>query len=182
MANRSEQRAAILFVLPAVALVVVFRMFPLAWGFLLSFTSGDGAGGSKFVGLDNYRALTTDAPFHDSLINTLILLATLPIWVMLPMLLAILIHQGVPGGKLYRAVYFFPAVLCAVIIGSIFNIVLRYDGSLNAALKSVGIEAVDWLGSGTTALACLIAVQLWATFGMSVLIFMAGPLHRIRRN
>ena len=174
MANRSEQRIAILFVLPAVALVAIFRMFPLVWGFLLSFTSGDGAGGAKFVGLDNYRALTTDAAFHDSLINTLILLATLPVWVMLPLLLAILIHQGVPGGKMFRAVYFFPAVLSAVIIGSIFNVVLRYDGSLNAALKSLGIEAVDWLGSGATALACLIAVQLWATFGMSVLIFMAG--------
>lgn len=102
MANRSEQRIAILFVLPAVALVAVFRMFPLVWGFLLSFTSGDGAGGAKFVGLEN-RALTTDVAFHGSLINTLILLATLPVWVMLPLLPAILIHQGVPGGKLFRA-------------------------------------------------------------------------------
>lgn len=174
MANRTEQRTAMLFVLPAVVLVVLFRMFPLVWGFMLSFRSGDGAGGSVFVGLDNYRALTTDQAFLDSLVNTLILLATLPIWVMLPLLLAILIHQGVPGGKLFRAVYFFPAVLSAVIIGSIFNVVLRYDGSLNAALHAVGVEAVDWLGSGSTALASLIVVELWATFGMSVLIFMAG--------
>ena len=173
MANRTEQRTAILFVLPAIALVAVLRMFPLAWGFVLSFTSG-GAGGTRFIGLDNYRALSADAAFHDSLINTLILLATLPIWVMLPLLLAILIHQGVHGGKLFRAVYFFPAVLSAVIIGSIFNVVLRYDGSLNAALKAIGINAVDWLGSGCTAMACLIAVQLWAAFGMSVLIFLAG--------
>ncbi|MEO6299917.1 MAG: sugar ABC transporter permease, partial [Paracoccaceae bacterium] len=41
-------------------------------------------------------------------------------------------------------------------------------------LKALGILPVDWLGSGATALACLIAVQLWATFGMSVLIFLAG--------
>jgi multiple sugar transport system permease protein len=149
-------------------------MFPLVWGFLLSFTSGDGQGGSVWVGIDNYRQLTTDTAFHDSLINTAILLATLPVWVMLPLLLAILIHQGVPGGKLFRAVYFFPAVLSAVIIGSIFNVLLRYDGTINAALGSVGIEAVDWLGSGTTAMASLIAVALWSTFGMSVLIFMAG--------
>ena len=103
-----------------------------------------------------------------------LLLATLPVWVMLPLPLAILIHQGVPGGKLFRAVCFFPAALSAVIIGSIFNVVLRYDDSLNAALRSVGIEVVDWLGQGATVLACLIAAQLWATFGVSVLIFMAG--------
>ena len=97
MANRTEQRTAMLFVLPAVVLVAVFRMFPLAWGFLLSFRTGDGAGGSTFVGLDNYRALTTYQAFLDSLVNTLVLLATLPIWVMLPMLLAILIHRGGAG-------------------------------------------------------------------------------------
>ena len=174
MARQSETRTALLFVLPAIALVGLFRMFPLVWGAVLSLTSGDGQGGSQWVGLDNYRRLTTDAAFHDSLINTLILLATLPVFVMLPLLLAILIHQGVPGGKMFRAVYFFPAVLSAVIIGSIFNVVLRYDGSLNAALKSVGIEAVDWLGQGGTAMASLIVVELWATFGMSVLIFLAG--------
>ncbi len=174
MARRSEQRTALHFVLPAIALVGLFRMFPLVLGFLLSFTAGDGPGGLVWVGLDNYRQLTTDAAFHDSLIDTLILLATLPVWVMLPLLLAILIHQGVPGGKLFRAVYFFPAVLSAAIIGSIFNVVLRYDGSLNAALKAIGIDAVDWLGSGATAMGSLIVVELWATFGMSVLIFLAG--------
>ncbi len=34
---KSESRAALLFVAPALLLVAVFRMFPLAWGFLLSF-------------------------------------------------------------------------------------------------------------------------------------------------
>ncbi len=56
-------------------------------------------------------AVANDPAFRDSIENTLILIATLPIWVMLPLLLAILIHQGVPGGKIFRAVYFFPAVL-----------------------------------------------------------------------
>lgn len=174
MATRAEQRTALVFVLPALLLVGLFRMFPLAWGFAMSFTERDGAGGMAFVGVDNYVQLTRDPAFQDALTNTLILLATLPVWVMLPLLLAILIHQGVPGGRMFRAVYFFPAVLSAVIIGSIFNVVLRYDGNLNAVLKTLGIAPVDWLGSGATALASLIAVQLWATFGMSVLIFLAG--------
>ena len=79
-----------------------------------------------------------------------------------------------PGGRLFRAVYFLPAVLSSVIVGSIFNVVLRFDGSLNAALKSLGLSPVDWLGNGWTALGSLVAVHLWSTFGMSVLIFMAG--------
>jgi multiple sugar transport system permease protein len=65
-------------------------------------------------------------------------------------------------------------VLSSVIVGSIFNVLLRYDGSVNAFLKSFGFSAVDWLGSSSTALGTLIGVQLWATFGMSLLIFLAG--------
>ncbi len=172
--SRAERRFAYLFVLPAVLLVLVFRIIPLVWGFALSFTNSTGLGTADFVGADNYAAIAGDPTFHASLLNTVILLATLPIWIMLPMLLAILIHQGVPGGKLFRAVYFFPAVLSSVIVGSIFNVVLRYDGSLNALLKFFGINAVDWLGTGATALGSLIAVQLWSTFGMSLLIFLAG--------
>jgi len=167
--TRAERRFAALFLAPAILLLLVFRIIPLCWGFVLSFAE-DG----QWVGVQNYIRAAEDPNFRDSIVNTLILLATLPIWIMLPMLLAILIHQGVPGAKLYRAVYFLPAVLSSVIVGAIFSIVLRYDGSLNAALKAVGFDAVDWLGSSKTALGSLIAVQLWSTFGMSVLIFLSG--------
>jgi len=170
----SERRVAFLFVLPAILLVALFRIFPLVWGLVLSLTDASGVSQGKFIGLDNYRAIAVDPTFRDSIENTLILIATLPAWILLPLLLAILIHQGVPGGKIFRAVYFFPAVLSSVIVGSIFNVVLRFDGSLNALLKTVGLVPVDWLGNGPTALASLIAVQLWSTFGMSLLIFMAG--------
>lgn len=171
---RAEHRFAWLFLLPAVGLVAVFRIIPLGWGFLISLTDRDGVGQGEFVGLDNYARAAADGTFRDSVVNMLVLLATLPIWVMLPMVLAILIHQGIPGGRLYRAIYFLPAVLSSVIVGAIFNVVLRYDGSLNAALGAVGIDAVDWLGDSSTALASLIAVQLWSTFGMGVLIFLSG--------
>ncbi|MCX5513153.1 sugar ABC transporter permease [Kaistia algarum] len=173
LGNRPE-RLALLFVLPALALVVVFRVVPLVWGLGYSFTNYDGINPPSFIGIDNYLRLTQDPTFIDSLVNMLILIATLPIWIALPLVLAILIHQGVPGGKLFRAVYFFPAVLSSVIIGAIFNMILRYDGSLNAMLKAFGFSAIDWLGNSNTALFSLIAVQLWSTFGMGVLIFLAG--------
>ncbi|MEQ9689715.1 MAG: sugar ABC transporter permease, partial [Bauldia litoralis] len=55
-----------------------------------------------------------------------------------------------------------------------FTFVLRYDGSLNGLLDIFGVPAVDWLGSGSTALLSLMAVALWSTFGMTVLIFLSG--------
>lgn len=140
----------------------------------MSFTDANNAGSAKWVGAANYVRAIEAPTFQASVVNTLVLLATMPIMVMLPMLLAILIHQGVPGCQFFHAVYFLPAVLSSVIVGAIFNVVLRYDGSLNAFLGSIGIDAIDWLGASSTALGPLIVVQLWSTFGMSVLIFMAG--------
>lgn len=172
--RRSERRFAAMVLLPAILLLLAFRIIPLFWGLVLSFTNFNGLGGADWVGAANYRSILADPVFRDSLVNTLLVLATLPVWILLPMLLAILIHQGVPGGRFFRAVYFLPAVLSSVIVGSIFNVVLRFDGSLNAAMKAVGLSPVDWLGQGSTALGSLIAVHLWSTFGMSVLIFMAG--------
>jgi len=174
LGSPAEKRIAFLFIAPAILLVAIFRIFPLGWGFVLSFFDSDGMTKFNFIGFGNYVAIAHDSAFRDSLENTLILIATLPVWVALPMTLAILIHQGVPGGKFFRAVYFFPAVLSSVIIGSIFNMVLRFDGSLNAMLKAIGLIPVDWLGSGGTALFVLFSVQLWSTFGMSLLIFLAG--------
>lgn len=172
--GKEERRVAFLFLAPALILVVAFRIVPLIWGAQLSLTDARGITPGAFIGLDNYRELATDPAFRDSIGNTLFLIATLPVWITVPMLLAILIHQGVPGGRFYRAVYFFPAILSSVIVGSIFNVLLRRDGQVNEVLGLLGIAPVDWLGNSSTALLSLIAVQLWATFGMSVLIFLAG--------
>ena len=117
--RRAEARFAYVFLLPALLLVFGFRIWPLVWGFFLSLTDAKGTSPGHFIGLENYVQSAADPNFRAALGNTVLVLLTLPIWVALPMLLAILIHQGVPGGGFFRAVYFFPAVLSPVIIGSI---------------------------------------------------------------
>src|SRR3954452_24433943 len=78
--SRAEHRFAYLFVLPALLLVGVFRIFPLFWGFYLSLTNSNGLGHADFIGAGNYLAIAQDPTFRASLVNTLLLVATLPIW------------------------------------------------------------------------------------------------------
>jgi len=80
----------------------------------------------------------------------------------------------VPGARVYRAAYFFPIVLSSIIIGTMFSIILRFDGTLNQFVGLAHIPAVDWLGDGRYALLAVILVAIWAHFGMSVLIFLSG--------
>jgi multiple sugar transport system permease protein len=172
--RRAEARVALLFVLPAILLVVVFRIFPLFWGFAISLTSATSTSPGEFIGLGNYLRALDDPNFRSSIANAAVVLLSVPIFVAIPLLLAILIHQGVPGRAFFRSVYFFPVVLSSVIIGSIFSVVLGFNGSVNALLKMLGIPAVDWLGRSATALPVTLAVQSWSTFGLGVLIFLAG--------
>ena len=79
-----------------------------------------------------------------------------------------------PAARLYRGVYFFPIVLSSIITGTMFSIILRFDGTLNQFVGLAHIPAVDWLGDSRFALLAVILVAIWAHFGMSVMIFLSG--------
>ena len=165
---------ALLFLLPALLLVLVFRVIPLFWGFGISLTNATSTSPGEFIGAGNYLMALDDPNFRASIANAGVVLLAVPFFVTIPMLLAILIDQGVPGRGFFRSVYFFPVVLSSVIIGSIFSIVLSFNGSVNGLLKMLGIPGVDWLGRSATALPVTLIIQSWSTFGMGVLIFLAG--------
>ncbi|ONI80748.1 sugar ABC transporter permease [Saccharothrix sp. ALI-22-I] len=171
--SRVERLAPFVLVAPAVLIIVVLRLWPLVLGVNFSFT-GDGDRNGTSVGLDNYVTLFGDPLFRTALGNVGLLVLLLPVAVAIPGLLATLIYLRVPGHRVYRGVYFFPAVLSPVIVGAIFNLLLAYDGPLNAVLGGVGLGPVDWLGDPDVAIFAVVGVHVWATFGMALVVFLAG--------
>ncbi len=166
-----EDVAGYLFLLPGLALFLVFRFYPLLSGLQYSFTSWNGIGRPTYIGLQNYIELFTSDPyFRAAVLNALTMLATLPLWVGLPMALAVLIYLNVPGGGFFRVAYFFPVVLSSVIVGTMFNIILQVQRRIQlAARRSSDLTAVDWIGGQHTALLSVISVAIWSHFGMNVL-------------
>lgn len=171
--SRSERLAPFVLLAPAVLTIVVLRLWPLVLGVNFSFT-GDGDRNGTPVGLDNYATLLADPLFRTALRNVGLLVLLLPVAVAIPGLLATFIHLRVPGHRVYRGVYFFPAVLSPVIVGAIFNLLLAHDGPLNAVLGGVGLGPVDWLGDPDVAIFAVVGVHVWATFGMALVVFLAG--------
>jgi multiple sugar transport system permease protein len=170
---RAERLAPYLLVAPAVLVVVALRLYPLVLGVNFSFT-GDGELDGTAVGLDNYATLFGDPLFLGALQNVGLLVLLLPVAVAIPGLLATFIYLRVPGHRFYRGVYFFPAVLSPVIVGAIFNLLLAFDGPFNTLLGAVGIGPVDWLGDPDVAIFAVVGVHIWATFGMALVVFLAG--------
>lgn len=171
--SRSERLAPYVLVAPALLIIVALRLWPLLLGVNFSFT-GDGEHNGTAVGLGNYLELFQDPLFRGALRNVGLLVLLLPVAVAVPGLLATFIHLRVPGHRVFRGVYFFPAVLSPVIVGAIFNLMLAFDGPLNAVLALVGLGPVDWLGDRDVAMFAVVGVHVWATFGMALVVFLAG--------
>ncbi|MGW4210462.1 carbohydrate ABC transporter permease [Lentzea sp. NPDC004789] len=170
---RAERLAPLVLLAPALLIIIGLRLWPLVLGINFSFT-GDGDRNGMAVGFDNYATLFADPLFRTALRNVGLLVLLLPVAVAIPGLLATFIYLKVPGHRLYRGVYFFPAVLSPVIVGAIFNLLLAFDGPLNELLGVLGLGPVDWLGDPDVAIFAVVGVHVWATFGMALVVFLAG--------
>lgn len=171
--SRAERFAPLVLLAPAVLIIAGLRLWPLVLGINFSFT-GDGDRNGLMVGFDNYLTLLDDPLFRTALRNVGLLVLLLPVAVAIPGLLATFIYLKVPGHRIYRGVYFFPAVLSPVIVGAIFTLLLSFDGPLNTLLGGLGTGPVDWLGDPDVAIFAVVGVHVWATFGMALVVFLAG--------
>ena len=128
------------------------------------------------MGLHNFRILLDDPIFRIALRNNLLFAISVPIQVVVPLLLAYLLHERIPGWRFFRATFFLPAVFATVVVGVVAQFVLQLDGPLNELLGTIGLDSLErnWLASATTSIPAILLVVVWANFGYSVLIYLAG--------
>lgn len=176
LAQRARGSSAFLFIAPAVAILLLFRVWPLVSAFRLSLTRWNGLAPPAYIGLQNYRDLWEDQRFRDSLFNNIKILTILPVWIFLPFLIAQALFNKVLGWRFFRMAFFLPAVLSPVVLGIYYGLVLRPNGPLNRGLGAVGIDSGDrdWLNDPRTAFPIMAAILVWSTLGVGVLIFLAG--------
>jgi multiple sugar transport system permease protein len=166
-----------LFLLPALVLFLLFRVYPLVNGLWLSFTSARlGRAEYTFVGLSNYEKLLDDSRFLLSLVNTAYYTAasTLPI-LALPLLLAVLLDRGVALKALLRGAFFFPFTLSVVTVGLTWLWLLDpVVGPFNYYLKRIGLPVGSLLAEPQTAMWGIILTSVWWVTGYYLVIYLAG--------
>jgi multiple sugar transport system permease protein len=175
-------RAGFWFALPALALIAVFFVLPVAAGLALSLSDFDiYALGHleylRFVGLRNYGRLLEDPLFWRALLNTFyFVLVGGPLSVFVSLGAALLINARLIRFKaLFRVVYFLPVMTALVAVAVVWRYLYhpRY-GLLNYALGVLGIHPIDWLGDPRFAMPALILMAIWKNFGYNMIIFIAG--------
>jgi multiple sugar transport system permease protein len=161
----------------------VFRLYPIAAAFRLSFTSWDIMNQPEWLGISNYLTIFSDARYLSVLGNTLVFSGIYTIGVMvIGLSLAMLLNVNLKGVSAFRALTYAPVITSAVAVGIVWSWILsgRY-GILNYVIGFVGIDGPHWLGEPALALPAVASVHVWKMAPYYMTIFLAG-LQEIPRN
>jgi len=177
--KKSDRLTIILFLLPALALFIVFLVYPILRSVYFSQFDWNGLGPAvKYIGLENFKRILSDKIFMTAVKNgLLIVLLSLSIQLPLSLALAIMVGRDLPGRAFFRTIFFMPYVLSEVITAIIWLGLFNADpdrGFVNALLVLVGIQPQSFLGDINQVLACIFVVLTWKYFGLHMLLFMAG--------
>ena len=165
-----------LFLLPAVAVLVIFFFIPFFQTFLLSFLDySHNIYKPEFIGLENYINLFKNPIFYKVLWNTFIyLFVAVPILAIFPLFLAILINQKIKGVTLYKILIYLPVIVSIVVAAIAFKWLYADQGILNYLVTKLGIEPIGWLTDPNYALYSVIIVTIWKGIGYYMIIYLAA--------
>ncbi len=175
--QRLTELSLLLFMLPAMLVVVVFVIAPSAWAIAISFTDqslvGPSAANPSFIGFDNYIRLFNDELFWNSLSISFrfVIGSALIGQFLLGLALAVLLKntgifgRTVIGGSVLLA-WVVPEIVAAYIWVSVLN---SRSGGLNQILLFFGLEGGRWLIG--TPLGAIIAANIWRGTAFSMLLF-----------
>ena len=166
-----------LFAIPALALFGVFFAWPAVTAIQLSFLDYDVVSPPVFVGVDNFTRIVADDRFWTALLNSLLFLVGMfPLLVVLPLLLAVLVNQKLPGIRTFRMLYYLPVVTSMVAVGVAWEYVFHQQGVLNWMLTGAGIldQPIQYLLDPFWALPALVLVEGWKSMGFYMMIYLAG--------
>ena len=169
---------ALLLALP-LAVFAAFVIWPLASSFYYSFTDWNGFNPDyDYVGFDNFIKIYTDKLFLNAAINTALwIVAAIVVPTVFGLGLALLIDSGIPGGSVFKSIFYLPICLSAVVVGQIWVWIYQPDwGLLNTVVEAVSGERFNyaWLAKPDSALWSVIVAWSWQQTGLSMVIFLAG--------
>jgi len=180
----NESIAAWTFLAPALLFLGTFLIYPIAYLFYLSFTSGSFTrSGIHFIGLKNYWRLVANPDFWQVVQNTIYFTTfTVIPSVVIPLGLAVLLNRSFAWRGILRTAYFVPSITSLVAVGLGWRWLFQAEGPVNGLLMAIGINPIPWLSSTVWAMPVLILLSIWKQLGFNMVVFLAGlqaiPLNR----
>lgn len=174
-----KKRTMFLYLLPGVLWYSFIVLIPVCLAAYYGMFDWAGGTNKTFLGIQNYIEVLKDPLFCQSLGNNIYLaVVCLAGQIGIAFILAILLngrHMKLKG--FHRTMSYFPAVLSAVVIGFIWNMIYDYNyGLINTFLKMIGkgdlVQA--WLNNDKLVLFLVAIPLIWQYVGYYLLIIMSA--------
>src|SRR5438874_2331376 len=166
------------FLLPALAIFVVFVLLPIAQGAYYSLFKWNGLQPlNDFIGLGNYQKALAAPLFIQSVWhNALIIILSLCLQIPFSLAVAVYLNGRFPGRTILRVLFFLPYVISEVITAIMFYLLLQPDGAVNSVLAWAGLGglAQDWFGDLSLVMLTMFMVITWKYFGFHMILLLAG--------
>jgi raffinose/stachyose/melibiose transport system permease protein len=167
-----------LFLLPALALYVVFVIVPIIQAAHFSLYKWNGLGPlDEFVGFANYQTAFASKVFWTAVSNNLLVIVlSLLIQIPFSLGLAVMLNRRFPGRAIFRLLFFVPYVLSEAITGIVFRLLLQPEALIDTSLQQVGLGGLiqDWLGDSDIVMLTLFVIISWKYFGFHMILLLAG--------
>jgi multiple sugar transport system permease protein len=164
-------------VVPALAWLLMFNLWPSINTVILSFTNARPLGGGQFVGLKNFETLLHDDQLRWALLNSVIyMVVCLPFLTIAPLLLAVLVEKKLPGITFFRTAFYTPVVASAVVVALIWEWILDDRGLVNGLAQKLGVISgpLPFLSDQWLLLLSAISLTVWKGLGYYMIIYLAA--------
>jgi putative chitobiose transport system permease protein len=164
-------------VVPALAWLLVFSLWPSINTVILSFTDARPIGGGHFVGLQNFQNLLHDEQLRYALLNSVIyMIVCLPLLTIVPLALAVLVEKKLPGITVFRTAFYTPVVASAVVVALIWQWLLDDRGLVNGLAEKLGVISgpLPFLSDQWLLLFSAISLTVWKGLGYYMIIYLAA--------
>lgn len=171
------RNVGIIMLIPALAIMLLFIVYPTALAIYYSFTDYNVVKGSiNFIGASNFVKLLSDYKLINSITRTLMFMAlAVSLSMVTGIVMAVLIYECMLGRKIFATLFILPLAIPYVIIGLAFKFMLSYDiGVINYFLEVIGIGRVPFFGKPDLALFATALVDSWPGSAFVFLVTLAG--------
>jgi ABC-type sugar transport system permease subunit len=166
-----------LYLVPALALLIVFTYVPVGNMIWYSFHKWDGLDVTMDpVGLDNYVRVFTDERYWRVFLVSLYYFVASFAQIAIALYFAVVLSFKVRFRNLFKGILFFPYLLNGVAVGFVFLYLFQPDGTLDTVLRLIGLgdQTKLWLGDPDIANISLAGTSVWRFTGLNFVLFLGA--------
>jgi ABC-type sugar transport system permease subunit len=177
--QRNLSKGYFKFTIAALVIYTMFLIYPMVNAFYLSMTNWNGT--SKvvnFVGFENFIKMFSYDKLTQGIGNTIkVVIFSVVLQNVLALIFALILDANLKTKNILRTLLFIPIVLSPLVTSYMWSYMYNYDfGVINKLLEFVRLSALkhDWLGDVHTSIYAVAWVNVWKSFGLQMVIFLAA--------